>query len=146
MRDRLRAELGTGELLCDRMGPDTNGGYTWRVTFQGYPAKKFQNWGQGRWLMGRHVEVRVRRLNEPMLNMRKGVAVYTRPVADLALGNPEWVQQAIVAPASHQGSDLFGAHQPCVAHSLLFLPQIVTLCQLVQIQEARLCSILIFFL
>ena len=57
------------------------------------------------------MEVRVRRLNEPMLNMRKGVAVYTRPVADLALGNPEWVQQAIVAPASHQGSDLFGAHQ-----------------------------------
>ena len=44
-----------------------------------------------------------------MLNMRKG-SLYTRPAADLALSNPEWVQQVTLAPAS-QGSDLFGAHQ-----------------------------------
>ena len=52
LRDRLRAELGTGELLCDRMGPDTNGGYTWRVTFQGYPAKKVPKLGLGQMVYG----------------------------------------------------------------------------------------------
>ena len=39
LRDRIRTELGTGEIFCDRIGPDSHGGYTWRVTFQGYPAE-----------------------------------------------------------------------------------------------------------
>ena len=58
LRDRLRSELGTGELLCDRMGPDTNGGYTWRLTFQGCLAKKVPKLGATDGLRGANVEVK----------------------------------------------------------------------------------------
>ena len=112
LRDRIRTELGTGEIFCDRIGPDSHGGYTWRVTFQGYPAEVVPKLGaRADGLTGKNAEVRVKRINTPMLNMRKGIAVFTRNETSLALANPYWLQQAKVAPASHQGSDLFGAHQ-----------------------------------
>ena len=41
-----------------------------------------------------------------MINMRKGTVVFIRD-SQFAL----WREQAILAPASHQGTDLFGAHQ-----------------------------------
>ena len=107
LRDKLQRELGTGLLFVDRMGPDTNGGFTWRVTFQDFGTETIPLLGgRADGLTGKHVQVRTKVLSKPMINMRKGTVVFIRD-SQFAL----WREQAILAPASHQGTDLFGAHQ-----------------------------------
>ena len=107
LRDQMQNELGTGKLSVDRIGPDSFGGYTWRITFQEHDPTVVPPLGaRSDSLTGSRVQVRVKTLSTPMLNMRKGTVIFTRDAQ-----YKSWTEQGVLSPGSHQGSDLFGAHQ-----------------------------------
>jgi hypothetical protein len=96
----MMEDLGTGELIISRKGPDVHHGYTWVVTFAEYDGNAPPLTTRGQ-LTGSGVDIVADVLSVPNDPIRDGAYLFTRT-------GTVWTEQAALRPNAFQPSPLFG--------------------------------------
>ena len=104
MAYQLMKSLSTGIVVVSRKGPDTQGGYSWTVTFAEHAHKNILplRVNSTELLTGTDAQVSVEIINEIMPNIRGAAHVFKRR-------GETWTEHAVMSPFFSQNGDLFGS-------------------------------------